>query len=376
VSDKLLKPSNRWIVALTIVAALATLGLGIFVAAMLRPSETSVSENSVSEKSASDAVPSSSAAIPRSPNAINAVGRLEPAGGVFKVAAPSTSGTAKVARLLVKEGTPVKAGQVMALMDDSERLLASVMQAEAQVKAAQSYLARVQAGTEQNDIQIQTIEVNRLQEELKTARNDYGRYEDLYKNGAISASELELRRLTLESATQALETARRELDNATKMRPINIRQAQAQVEVAIANFNRAKADFNRSLVRAPINGRVIEIHANSGEPVGRDGILELGNVSQMYAIAKIDETDVSKVRVGQRATVTSSAFPVPISGVVEQIGLQVRQEDVDKNVDKNLTKSPTTNRDTHVKEVKVRLENSRTVADMTNLQVEVVIQPY
>jgi HlyD family secretion protein len=368
VSDKLLKPSSRWIIALTIVAALATLGLGIFVAAMLRPSENSVAENTVSQNSASEPVTSSSPAISQSSNAISAIGRLEPAGGILRVAAPSTSGTARVARLLVKEGTPVKAGQVMALMDDSERLFAAVMQAEAQVKAAQSYLARVQAGAEQNDIQIQTIEVNRLQDEVKSARDEYRRYEDLYKNGAISASELDLRRLTLESATKSLETARRELDSATKMRPINIRQAQAQVDVAVASFNRAKADFNRSLIRAPINGQVIEIHSNAGEPVGRDGILELGNTTQMYAIANVNETDVNKVRVGQKATITSSALPLPISGVVEQIGLQVRKED-------GLNKNSVANRDNRVKEVKVRLENSRAIADMTNLQVEVTLKP-
>lgn len=297
-----------------------------------------------------------------SPTAITATGRIEPAGGVLRVAAPSALGAnARVSRLLVREGMSVKPGQVLAVMDSSERLLASAVQAQAQVKQAQSHLAEVQARDDRDNTEIQAAEVKQLQAELEDLTLGYQQYENLYKNGAISAVELNSRRQTVERATQALRQAQRELDRLETMQPIHLRQAETQVSVAIANFNRAKADFESSLVRAPSAGQILKIHAAPGETVSKDGVVELGNLSQMYAIAAVNETYANRVRLGQPVTITSRALSLPLTGVVDHIGLQVRQEGTTTLINPNH----------RVVEVKIRLNNSRSVARMTNAKVEV-----
>lgn len=340
-------------IVLAIVAIAATLGLGAFVVAMLRPTE-----NSATVAATTDPTPTPSF----SPTAITAAGRIEPAGGVLKVAAPAALGAnARVSRLLVREGMSVKAGQVLAVMDSSERLLASAVQAQAQVKQAQNYLVQVRTEADRGNAEIQAVDVEQLQANLQDLTRSYQKYEDLHRNGAISAVELSSRREAVDRATQSLRQAQRELERMEAMQPINLRQAETQVAVAVANFNRAKADFEYSLVRAPIGGQILKIHAAPGETVGKEGVLELGNLAQMYAIAEVNETYANRVRLGQQATVSSRALPIPLTGVVDHIGLQVRQDG----------NAGLLNANNRVVEVKIRLNDSRSVARMTNAKVEV-----
>jgi len=89
----------------------------------------------------------------------------------------------------------------------------------------------------------------------------------------------------------------------------------------------------------------------------------------MYAVAEVYETDVGRVRAGQRATVRSPVFGHPLGGVVERVGLAVRRQAV-------LDADPVARIDARVVEVKVRLDaaDGTQVAGLSNLQVDVVIQ--
>ena len=100
--------------------------------------------------------------------------------------------------------------------------------------------------------------------------------------------------------------------------------------------------------------------------VGPQGILELGRVDRMYAIAEVYETDIGKVRVGQPATVSSRAFSSTLSGMVERIRQQVRKLD-------QLGTDPAARKDARIVEVEIRLDNAAPAAGLTNLQVEIII---
>ena len=122
----------------------------------------------------------------------------------------------------------------------------------------------------------------------------------------------------------------------------------------------------RAYIRAPVAGRVLDIHTRPGEMVGPRGILELGRVERMYAIAEVYETDIGRVRVGQPATVTSKALGRALSGTVERIRQQVRKLD-------QMDTDPAARKDARIVEVEVRLADAAAAASLTNLQVEVVI---
>ena len=66
-------------------------------------------------------------------------------------------------------------------------------------------------------------------------------------------------------------------------------------------MTRFQTELERSFVRAPFAGRVIDVRRRPGEIVGMEGVLELARVDQMQAVAEVFEADVRRVRVGQRA---------------------------------------------------------------------------
>lgn len=178
--------------------------------------------------------------------------------------------------------------------------------------------------------------VVRLEAELMHAENERRRYHRLYKDGIVSISERDNWVMRVASLKAELEGARVQL-------------AWSRVE-------------------SPIEGQVLEVHARAGERVGPDGIVELGRTHEMFAIAEVYETDISKLAVGQNATIRSPALASDIAGKVHRIGLKIGKKDV-------LSTDPAAKTDARVVEVEIKLIDSEKVAGMTNLQVEVLIDP-
>ena len=100
--------------------------------------------------------------------------------------------------------------------------------------------------------------------------------------------------------------------------------AEAAVRAAQAGLDAARAELELALVRAPIAGRVLEVHARAGERVGPDGVVELGRTDEMFAVAEVYETDIGRVRTGQQATVTSPALAEAARGRGRARGSQDR----------------------------------------------------
>lgn len=353
-------------------------------------------------------VQSSEVEVPSlSVSTVNALGRIEPENETIQVAAPPTlGGASRVAQLLIKEGDWVEAGQIIALLDSHNRQQAALQEAQKQVRIAQARLAQVQAGAKPGEIAarratVQSLEaelsgemaaqqaaIPRLEAALKNAQAEYSRNQILYSEGAISASQLDSRRLVLQAAEAELNAAtatlnrtqttlQAKIDEAVatvqqvaEVRPTDIAIAQAEVEGAIATLNRLQADLELTQIRAPEAGQILQIHTRAGEMVTEHGIIELGQTNQMMVIAEVYESDISKIRPGQRVTITSSSntFPGDLSGTVERIGLQVAKRDV-------LDTDPTAATDARVVEVHIRLNPtaSQQVSGLTHLQVNVAI---
>jgi HlyD family secretion protein len=340
---------------------------------------------------------------------INALGRIEPAGEVARVSSPAISGTgSRIQKLLVAEGDLVKAGQVIAILDSRDRLQASLREAQTQVTIAQTRLAQVKAGARSGEIQarqanvknaeaelsgaIQTqrATVARLSAALQNAQVEYRRNESLYQEGAISASLLDSRRLSKQTAEEQLNEAKATLQRTqqtlaaraqeakatvaqiAEIRPTDVAAAQADVDGAIATVERVRAELDLAYVRAPKAGRILRIHARTGETIGSEGIVEFGQTEQMYVTAEVYESDISKIKVGQPAVITSpgNTFEGQLQGVVDQVGFQVAKRDV-------LDTDPTAATDARVIEVKIRLNQmaSDRVNRLTNAQVNVAITP-
>ena len=75
-----------------------------------------------------------------------------------------------------------------------------------------------------------------------------------------------------------------------------------------ASVKQAKAEHDLTYVKSPIEGKVLKVHPKAGEVVPTSGIVEIGKTSQMYVVAEVYQTDIDKVRVGQKATITSTVL--------------------------------------------------------------------
>jgi HlyD family secretion protein len=347
---------------------------------------------------------STTAPLPLAPQ-ITTLGRLEPEAEVIQLSAPLTLDGDRLSALRVREGDPVKQGQVIAILDSYSRLAAVVQQSQEQVRVAQSQLQQVRAGAKTGEIRAQEAQVSRLAAELQgelatqsatiarlkaevgNAQREYQRFGQLYQEGAISASALDSRRLTLETATAQLreaearqsrtaetlkaqqQEARATLNRIAEVRPVDIQVAQTRVDEAMAALGQAQVNLEQALVRAPMNGQILKIHTRVGEKISDQGIADLGQTRQMVAVAEVYQTDIGRIKLGQPAVLTSPAFSGKLRGEVSQIGLQVNRQNVFSN-------QPGENLDRRVIEVKIRLtpEDSLKVAGLTNLQVQTAIE--
>ena len=337
---------------------------------------------------------------------VTALGYLEPQGKVIKLSAPSsTGGSSRVEKLLVKQGDSIKAGQIVAILDSRDRLEAALLEAEEQVKVAQSNLEVVRSGAKdgeissqkaaiarieaqsRGDVLAQSATVARLQSEVENAQTEVQRFDSLYSEGATNASLRDSKRLTLAMArrnlqeseavlnrTQAtklpeLNEAKATLDRISEVRPVDISASQAQVNLAIASVQQAKAQLDLAYVRTPQDGVVLEVNTRPGELISTNGIVEVGKTDQMLAVLEVFEGDITKVQKNQKVKLFGDSLPQALTGKVIEVGVRVQRQ--------NVVNSDTSgNIDARILEIRVQLDSDSAieVRGLTNLQVTGEIQ--
>jgi HlyD family secretion protein len=283
---------------------------------------------------------------PAASHGVAALGRIEPAGGVLRIGAPSIpdaiSGGVLVA-LHVDRGDDVKAGQLLAELDTAAVGRARVTESAAAVETARRSATAATSIAEEACVR------------AGVAARQAQRMTDLLGRGLASREESELAQGEADAGAASCAARRSEA-----------RVAEARVAAAEATHARHRAELERSYVRAPVDGRVLDLHARPGEVVGAGGVLELGQVREMYAIAEVYETEIRLVRTGQRARVTSAALGGPLTGTVTRIRPKVQKLD-------EIGTDPAARKDARIVEVEVRLDDPKAAANLTYLQVEVEI---
>ena len=106
--------------------------------------------------------PPHASSLTPSPQGISAIGRVEPSGEVIRVSAPALMEGAKVEQLLVALGAQVRAGQVIAVLDNHDRLRRALDLSKQQWNVARLKLKKEEAGAKSGDIQAQTSRIEQL----------------------------------------------------------------------------------------------------------------------------------------------------------------------------------------------------------------------
>ncbi|WP_025660029.1 HlyD family secretion protein [Rhizobium sp. IBUN] len=241
----------------------------------------------------------------------------------YTTVAPKVSGY--VAAVLVGDNDAVKAGQVLAKIDDRDHQ-AALSQVKADVKAATAAITNLDAQIElqQSIIGQARATIDASLATLDFARSDAARSQRLITNGAGTQSRAEQSQSLRDQAQAALERDRAALVAAEKKVPVlqtQREQAVAQRERAAAAQHQAELNLSYTQIVAPVDGTVGARTIRVGQFVtSGTQLMAVVPLHSVYVVANFKETQLTHVRAGQPVEVKVDSFPdVEIKGHVDSI---------------------------------------------------------
>jgi len=232
----------------------------------------------------------------------------------------------------VEEGSVVKAGDLIAALDDREAL-ARLHQAEAARQAAQARLADLEQGYRPQEIAEARAQVEQARANLAHLEDEAKRSEVLFEGGATSRQRQDRDRTAAVVAAQQHKAAQERLKLLQGgYRPETIRAAAAQLEEADAALAAARVALEDLQVTIPVAGVVTRTHAEVGETLGAGRpVASITDIAHPWIRVYIPENLIGKVRLGMPAKVTVDTFPDhAFSGRVSYVSSQA--EFTPKNV--------------------------------------------
>lgn len=203
---------------------------------------------------------------------------------------------------------PVSAGDVLARIDP-QTFETRVREAEAALEVARAQVSVAEAN------------VQRARSELAAAQRAFERAESLRERGTFSEAQYD-------TALTAFENARAGVAVANA----NLRNAQASLQQREAALNSANVDLERTFIRAPIDGVVIDRQIDEGQTVAASFnapvlFLIAQDLARVQIEAQIDEADIGQIDEGQAVAFDVDAFPdQEFTGEVVQVRLAALAE--------------------------------------------------
>ncbi len=295
--------------------------------------------------------------------AASATGRVEPASGAVEV---SALGRGRIEEIYVETGDVVQKGDLLARLEDEEpkqRVLAA--RAEADVRKFER--DDEQATGLALDRRNAEDKVEELARSLFKARRDFEDVLALQESGEARESDVNAARDTVSKLEKDLKEKRAELRklNADPAMPLPDR-LDSSLTIARTDLAMAREQFEKTRVLAPFDGTVLNVNAHEGETAGTGApgaMFVFGDVSKLRVRAEVEERDIAKVRVGQKAVVRADAFPDrDFEGTVTEVSGALGSPQI-------ATRGPRRPNDVDVLEVVVDLEGSPPL--ITGMRVDV-----
>jgi membrane fusion protein (multidrug efflux system) len=227
------------------------------------------------------------------------------------IIAPKISGY--ISEVLVADNEPVKAGQLLARIDDRD-FKAALDQARADVAAADAAVRNLNSQIELQEplIQQQAAEVESAEANLKFAREERARYDDLMKSGSGTVQRAQQTDAALRAQTAQLQQGKAGLIAANKRIEVlatQRAQATAQLDRARAVEQQAALNLSYTKIAAPVDGTIGARSLRVGQYVqAGTQLMAVVPLDAVYVVANFKETQLTYVRNGQPVEIRIDSF--------------------------------------------------------------------
>lgn len=241
----------------------------------------------------------------------------------------------EIAQLMVDEGSQVKAGQVIAKLDD-EDFKAQLAQAQAALAVARTGLSPTQIGvtlqTDQSETQLTQAEagLRAARAQLAAAEandlratTDYQRALKLYQGGGASKQQLDGAQTAKVAADSQLTAAQSQVRNAEAglkmahagteaiaIKAQGVNTMKARIAQAMAAVDMAQLQVEHATITSPVDGTVAKRMVNVGEHVmPGQGLFDITQSGALWVEAMIQETSIARVHAGSPVNISVDAYP-------------------------------------------------------------------
>jgi membrane fusion protein (multidrug efflux system) len=233
-----------------------------------------------------------------------------------------------ITKVFVKDNDIVKKGDTLFVIDNNDYIVkveeakANLAVVENSFEAAKADIGTSQAGVSVSDANIQSangsIETAKIR--LRRASADFERYNNLYKNHSITKQQFEQAEATKQEAQSQLQILQNQKNASSFQRNVAAARTNVsnkQVQVAAANIKKAQASLDAAnlnlgytIVTASIDGQVSTVDIQPGQLVqAGQSLFYIVNNNETWVIANFKETQLDKMRAGQKVKLKIDAFP-------------------------------------------------------------------
>lgn len=232
---------------------------------------------------------------PRAPfkSYISGTGLVEPSSENIYI---NTSLNRVVEKVMVNVGEKVKKGDILIRLENRD-LEADLLAKEIALKSAQAKLERLEAFPRMEDLLAASATLDAAKSEFELAKKQYEMVQQLSDPKAISQDERNRRLFTYQQSEAKLEQAKVDLEKikAGTWKP-DLEIARLEVLQSKAEVNRIRIEIERTIIRSPIDGTVLQIRTHEGEFPSLDSskgpMMILGNTDEMYLRVSINQLDI------------------------------------------------------------------------------------
>jgi multidrug efflux pump subunit AcrA (membrane-fusion protein) len=242
-------------------------------------------------------------------SAVAATGKINAMVGAEVRVGSRVSG--RVQRLYANIGDIVRTGQVIAELekDDQQALLE---QRRAELKIAEARISAVES-LRPGEIQKAEAALKDIQSTGELANINFARQKRLVDKALVAQEVLDAARKEKEVSEARVMSAAKELELAKQRYTEDLKSAKAQLEQASAAVRVLDAQITYYTICAPISGIISSVSTQEGETVAAGlnspTFVTIIDLHKLQVDAFVDETDIGKIRVGQKATFTVDSFP-------------------------------------------------------------------